>query len=79
MPILRRALPGDREPLNRLAAASEAHWGFDDTFMERFQKEYCITGDFLALCHLIYRPEMARKVAVGKSQSIGGLHGTYIE
>jgi N-acetylglutamate synthase-like GNAT family acetyltransferase len=48
MATIRPARPGDAEALSRLAADSEARWGFSDAFLDRFREAYRITPDYLA-------------------------------
>lgn len=38
----------DVETLRRMARLSEAHWGYDETFMEKFDRMFNITEDFIA-------------------------------
>lgn len=42
-----RAEPEDTEALRRLARASEAHWGYDEAFMENFDAGFNVTEDFI--------------------------------
>lgn len=43
----RKAAQEDVEVLRRLAYQSEAHWGYHESFMERFHQEFNITKAFL--------------------------------
>lgn len=47
MLIVERAQAGDSGALSDLAARSEAHWGYDAGFMERFRTIYGLSGDFI--------------------------------
>ncbi|HNX32146.1 MAG TPA: GNAT family N-acetyltransferase [Holophaga sp.] len=47
-PLIRRAEPRDAEVLSAIAVRSEAHWGYDDAFMETFRRLYRITEGFIA-------------------------------
>ena len=48
-PMLRfmRAETGETEELRRLARESEAHWGYDEAFMETFDARFNITDSFI--------------------------------
>lgn len=45
--IVEAARPEELETLRRLARQSEAHWGYDESFMDVFDRTFNITGDFL--------------------------------
>lgn len=62
----RPARPADADALNRLAAASEARWGFPPAFLERFRDTYRITPD-----------DLARKLAF-VAEADGGPAGFYL-
>lgn len=44
----RRAGTEDTDTLRRLARESEAHWGYDETFMDTFDRMFNITGPFIS-------------------------------
>jgi len=44
---IRAARKHDVDELNRIACESEAYWGYDEKFMERFKEVYRITEDFI--------------------------------
>lgn len=48
MTNIRRAKVCDSETLTNIAIKSEAYWGYDSDFMERFKKAYKITEDFIS-------------------------------
>ena len=48
-----RAEPEDTKALRRLARASEAHWGYDEAFMENFDAGFNVTEDFIR-CNPVY-------------------------
>lgn len=41
------AIPDDIDLLANLEIRSESYWGYSESFMERFKKEYLITRDFI--------------------------------
>lgn len=43
----RRAAAGDADILRRIARESEAHWGFDEAFMDTFDRKFNITREFI--------------------------------
>lgn len=45
--MLRAAGIDDVAQLRRLAHGSEKHWGFSDAFMEKFDRDFNITADFV--------------------------------
>lgn len=45
--MFRTAGIGDVAQLRRLAHESEKHWGFDDAFMEKYDRDFNITADFV--------------------------------
>lgn len=49
MPNIRQANINDSEVLTDLAVRSEAYWGYDDSFMEKFKEIYKVTEEFIAI------------------------------
>lgn len=45
---VRQALISDSGVLTDIAARSEAYWGYDSDFMEKFKSIYCITEEFIS-------------------------------
>lgn len=43
----RRAITEDTDTLRGIARESEAHWGYDETFMGTFDRMFNITGPFI--------------------------------
>ena len=44
---IRRAEIGDSEILTNIAIRSEAYWGYDAVFMEKFKAIYRVTKEFI--------------------------------
>ena len=47
MNYIRSAQSDEVDELNRIAFESEAYWGYDSDFMERFKANYKITAEFI--------------------------------
>jgi GNAT superfamily N-acetyltransferase len=48
VPLIRRAVPGDREALATIARAAKAHWGYDEAFMRSVDAALVPDPEYLA-------------------------------
>lgn len=45
--IIRQAKPDDASELTRLTKKSKAHWGYESSLLDKWEKELTITSDFI--------------------------------
>ena len=62
MRTIRRAAGADEDILTEIATASEAYWGYEQDFMERFREIYRITGEFITE-NIVFVAEDGERIA----------------
>ncbi|AFM41524.1 hypothetical protein Desaci_2587 [Desulfosporosinus acidiphilus SJ4] len=54
---IRNAKTGESEILTNIAVRSEAYWGYDSSYMEKFQSIYKVTEELMDLALLqVHKP-----------------------